>query len=159
MQQKMMTHQLSKDEVDDLLAKAPVGVLSTIDPDGTPYGIPIHFVLWNDAIYVHCKPVGQKLDNIGAEPRVCLTVYQMDDLVLDRDDRPCNTNTAYSSVIVRGDAEIVSDTTEKHDALAAIVRKYTPHLSGKEIPDAMLDRTAVVRIKIGNVTGKYGHRG
>ncbi len=155
----MMTHQLSKDEIDDLLAEIPVGVLSTIGPDGTPYGIPIHFVPWNDAIYIHCRPTGQKIDNIAADARVCLTVYRMDDIVLDPEGRPCRTNTAYSSVIVRGKAHVISDTAERRGALGAIVRKYTPHLSGKEMPDSALDRTAVVRIDVEDMTGKYGHRG
>lgn len=159
MQQKMMAHQLSKDEIDDLLAEVPVGVLSTIDTDGTPYGIPIHFVPWNGAIYIHCKLTGQKLDNIRANARVCLTAYHMDGIILDPEDRPCKTNTAYSSAIVQGKAQIISDAAEKRGALEAIVRKYTPHLSGKEIPDGALDRTAVVRIDIESMTGKYGHRG
>ena len=155
MQHKMMTHQLPKSEMDNLLMKNPAGVLSTIDPDGTPYGIPIHFVLLNDAIYLHCLPAGQKLDNLNRDPRVCLTVYQMDGLKLDPQGRPCNTGTKYSSVIVRGKARIISDITEKRNALNAIVDKLTPQNSGKEIPDNMLDRTAVVRIDIDDITGKY----
>ena len=155
MQYRMKTHQLSQREMKELLARSLTGTLSTVCSDGSPYGVPVHFVLWNDAIYFHGLPAGQKLRNLKENPHVSFNVYEMNGFLPDPQGKPCDTNTAYVSVVLRGAAQMVSETTEKRGALSAIIHKYTPQLSGKEIPDNMLNGTAVVKISITEMTGKY----
>lgn len=155
MQYRMKTHQLSPDEMNEFLTKSLTGILSTVCSDGSPYGVPVHFVLWKDAIYFHGLPAGQKLSNLKEDPRVCFTVYEMNDILLDPQGKPCDTNTAYKSVVVRGMAQMISESGEKKKVLDAIIGKYTPQLSGKAIPDNMLNGTAVVKISITEMTGKY----
>ena len=77
MQYRMKTHQLPQSEVHALLNRSLTGSLSTIDSDGAPYSVPIHFVFLDGAIYFHGLPAGQKLDNLKADPRVCFSVYEM----------------------------------------------------------------------------------
>ena len=55
----------------------------------------------------------------------------------------------------QGTAEIVCDTERKRAVLDAIVDKYTPQLSGIRLPDNMVKGTAVVEIRITEMTGKY----
>lgn len=74
---------------------------------------------------------------------------------MDKDEKPCDTNTAYMSVVIRGTAQLVEDMDEKEAALSAIIQKYTPHLIKKEIPLNMLKGTAVVKLFICDMTGKY----
>lgn len=155
MQYRMRTHQLPQDEMNALLEKSLTGTLSTVDSDGAPYSVPIHFVFLDGAIYFHGLPVGQKLGNLKTDPRVCFTVYEMTGLLLDPEEKPCDTNTAYTSVVIRGTAKPVEEIEEKLRILSAIVQKYTPHLTGKEIPANMLKGTAVVKISIADITGKY----
>lgn len=155
MQYRMKTHQLSPNKVNGLLTRSITGTLSTVNSDGSPYGVPVHFVYLNDAIYFHGLPAGQKLNNLKENPCVCFTVYEMDGLLLDLQGKPCDTNTAYTSVVVQGMAQIISDLAEKKSVLDAIIHKYTPQLSGKEIPANMLNGTAVVKISITEITGKY----
>ena len=155
MQYRMKTHQLSPGKMNELLTKSLTGTLSTACADGLPYGVPVHFVYWNDAIYFHGLPAGQKLNNLKENPHVCFTVYEMDGFLLDPQGKPCDTNTAYTSVVVQGMAQVISDSAEKKSVLDAIIRKYTPQLSGKEIPANMLNGTAVVKISIAEMTGKY----
>lgn len=155
MQYRMKTHQLSPSEVNEFLTRSLTGTLSTVHSDGSPYGVPVHFVHWNDAIYFHGLPAGQKLNNLKENPRVCFTVYEMNGFLLDPQGKPCDTNTAYTSVIVQGMAQMISEPVEKQSVLDAIIRKYTSQLSGKEIPDNMLNGTAVVKISITETTGKY----
>ena len=155
MQYRMKTHQLSPNKVNGLLTRSITGTLSTVNSDGSPYGVPVHFVYWNDAIYFHGLPAGQKLNNLKENPCVCFTVYEMDGFLLDPQGKPCDTNTAYTSVVVQGMAQIISDPAEKKNVLDAIIRKYTPQLSGKEIPANMLNGTAVVKTSITEITGKY----
>lgn len=74
---------------------------------------------------------------------------------MDDEEKPCDTNTAYESVVIQGKAQIVEDLNEKKDALSAIILKYTPHLIEKEIPLNMLKGTAVIKLSICQMTGKY----
>lgn len=155
MQHRMKTHQLTMEQISQLLQECKSGSLATVGADDAPYVTPIHFVYLNGKIYFHGLPKGQKLSNIIANPLVSFNVYNMVGLLLDEDEKPCGTNTEYQSVIVNGSAHLVSDIELKKLALKAIIAKYTPHLSDKELPDNMVKGTAVVEIEITEMTGKY----
>lgn len=155
MQHRMKTHQLMNEEVKNLLGECLTGTLATVNSDGTPYTVPVHYLFCDGAIYVHGLPAGQKIDNVKANPSVCFNVYKMYGLLLDPDEKPCDTNTSYASVIIQGTAQLIEDKKEKKAALSAMIQKYTPHLMGKEIPVNMLKGTAVIKISIYEMTGKY----
>lgn len=155
MQHRMKTHPLTKEKIDKLLSSTSTGSLATLNNDGSPYVTPVHFLYFNEALYIHGLPKGQKIDNIVADSRVSMTVYEMESLLLDPNEEPCETNTKYESVIVSGKATLVDDKEHKKEVLAEIVKKYTPHLTQKEIPDNMVKSTAVIKIEMQNVTGKY----
>jgi nitroimidazol reductase NimA-like FMN-containing flavoprotein (pyridoxamine 5'-phosphate oxidase superfamily) len=151
----MKTHPLTKEKVDKLLSSTATGSLATLNNDGSPYVIPVHFLYYNDAIYIHGLPKGQKIDNIKADPRISMTVYEMDSILLDPNEKPCDTNTKYESVVVSGKAILVDDLEHKKEVLVGIVKKYTPHLAQKELPDNMVKGTAVIKIEMQALTGKY----
>ena len=79
----------------------------------------------------------------------------MNGQLLDAEGKPCDTNTEYQSVIAQGKAEIVTDIDRKREVLNAIVDKYTPQYSGCQLPDNMVKGTAVVAVRIMELTGKY----
>lgn len=151
----MKTHPLDQEKTNKLLHSAETGSLATLNSDGSPYVTPVHFLFYNDAVYLHGRPKGKKIDNIEADSRVSMTVYEMDSLLLDPDERPCKTNTKYGSVIISGQAALVQDAAYKKEVLAEIVKKYTPHLAQKELPDHQVEGTAVIKIDIQEITGKY----
>ena len=155
MQHRMKTHQLTAGQAESLLKSGLTGTLATVGEDSLPYVTPIHYLYDNGKIYFHGLPKGQKIDNLRRNPHVCFNVYNMDGLLLDDTGNPCDTNTKYQSVTVQGTAEIVSDTDRKRAVLDAIVDKYTPQLSGIRLPDNMVKGTAVVEIRITEMTGKY----
>lgn len=86
---------------------------------------------------------------------VCFNVYEMRGLLIDGEEKPCDTNTAYASVVIQGTAQLVEDMNEKKAALSAVIQKYTPHLGEKEIPSNMLKGTAVIKVSVCEMTGKY----
>ena len=155
MQHRMKTHPLSQEQIDMLLSSATTGSLATLNSDGSPYVTPVHFLHSDGTIYLHGLPKGKKIDNIKADPRVSMTVYEMDSLLLDPDEKPCDTNTKYQSVIISGTAVLIDDMERKKEILGGIVGKYTPHLAHKELPDNMVKGTAVIKINIQEITGKY----
>lgn len=155
MQHRMKTHQLTDGEMEHLLLNCLTGTLATVNPDGTPYNVPVHYVFCHNVIYIHGLPAGQKIENVKRNPNVCFNVYEMRGLLMDKEEKPCDTNTAYASVVIRGTAQLVEDMDEKKAALSAVIQKYTPHLSGKEIPFNMLKGTAVMKLSVCEMTGKY----
>lgn len=155
MQHRMKTHPLTEQQINHLLQRAQTGSLATLNPDGTPYSTPVHFVYCDDAIFIHGLLKGKKLDNITHDSRVGFSVHEMDKLLLDPNGKPCDTNTKYESVIISGTAKLVDDIKEKRNVLKKIAEKYTPHLVNNEMPNNMVNATAVIRINVIEMTGKY----
>ena len=155
MQNRMKMHPLDEEKVNSLLHRAKTCNLATINSNGTPYCTPIHFIYWNDVIYFHGLPKGQKLENIKRDSRVGVSIYEMEGLLIDAEGKPCDTNTKYESTIISGNARAVLDHEEKTNVLKKIIEKYTPDLANKELPDNMIKGTAVMRIDVTKLTGKY----
>ncbi len=153
MEGRMKEHQLTKEEIDLLLQESKMGHLGTQNEDGFPYVTPVHFAYTGDCIYIHGLNRGQKLANIKANDKICFETADMEGLILD--DKACDVNTKYKSVIIFGTAAMVEEKEEKIEALNKVVGKYTPHLLGQEYPENMLKGTGVIKIIIKTVTGKY----
>lgn len=153
MQARMKHHQLTQEQILALLKTEQVGHLATLNLDGSPYVVPVHFVYFDDRIYVHGLPKGQKVDNLTRDSRVCFCVERMEGLLMD--ERPCDVNTAYQSVVVRGQAKMLTDVSVKNAVLRHIIEKYTPSLSATPLPEAAVRGTGVIEITIEECTGKY----
>ena len=155
MQQRMKEHPLTDDQIHALLTASHVGTLATLDADGTPYALPVHFV-WEDGnVYIHGLPQGRKLDNIARDGRVSFMTYRMDGLLMPDNDIPCDVNTQYQSVVIRGTASLVNDEERKVAILRRIVSKYTPRLANRPLPPAMVAGTAVIEVTPSAISGKY----
>lgn len=155
MQYRMKTHQLAKMQMEEILNKAQVAVLATLNEDGSPYATPVHFVYERGKVFIHGLPAGQKVDNIKRNGTVSFNAYRMEGLLLDEGEKPCDTNTKYKSVIIQGNAELITDIDKKREILGLIIRKYTPHLFNKPVPDNMVNGTCVISIAIKEMTGKF----
>ncbi|MDR2366641.1 MAG: pyridoxamine 5'-phosphate oxidase family protein [Deltaproteobacteria bacterium] len=153
MQERMRTHRLTEAQIAKLLGEAQIGQLGTIGPNGYPYVIPVHYVYLDGAFYFHGLDKGQKLDNIEKNPNVCFQVTS--DFSYLHADTPCDTNTAYQSVVCLGKAFVVTDDALKLKILRAVVDKYAPRHNGKPFPEAMLEVTATVGITVEELHGKY----
>lgn len=156
MQPNMEKYHLEAAEINELLDRCKEGVLCTIGQDGYPYGTPVNYIRVGDEILFHGRKAGEKVDNIRACNKVCLTV-----MVTDGFER-CgpqgnNTTTNYESVIVRGTVSEITDEAAKVDMLKAVIAKLVP----ERIPDGMNEKAAaaaaVYSIKVESATGKY-HR-
>ena len=155
MQNRMKQHQLTSEKVNGLLERSMTGCLATVSSDGAPYAVPVHFAWDGESIFIHGLPAGEKLSNIKNNPAVCFTVYEMIELIMDEEGRPCEVNTEYESVVIKGYAEMLESTEVKEMSLRKIIKKYTPQLADKNLPENMLKGTAVIRIVPAEITGKY----
>lgn len=153
MQARMKEHQLSVAEIEELLKSAQVGRLGTLNANGYPYVVPVHFYFDKDVIYIHGLNKGQKIENLKANAKVSFEVDQMDGLILN--DKACDVNTKYKSVIAFGKAQMVEDAELKVQALHNIVNKYTPQLGKQEYPENMLKATGIIAVTMEECSGKF----
>jgi len=114
-------------EIDRILCSTTIGRLATNGADGYPYITPVTFVYHEGRIYFHSALVGEKLDNLTRDERVCFEV----DIPLaylgvgsDPQGRVCRLTQFYHCVIVRGKASIVPDGWLKVTALNALIAKH-----------------------------------
>ena len=109
---------ITNEEAMAILRKAEYGVLSTVSPDGKPYGVPLNFCLVGSCIYFHCAVEGRKIDNIKNNKNVSFCV------IGDTEILPDKFGTKYESVIVAGEIEESFD-KDKQEALEGMLRKYS----------------------------------
>lgn len=141
--------EISREEALAILDKAEYGVLSTVDAQGQPYGVPLSYVFRDGCIYFHCATDGQKLDNIASNSKVSFCVVGATRLLPDR------FATEYESAVAFGVAREVSG-AERYAALVWLLEKYCPGFieAGKRYIDQKDQATKVVKIEVEHVSGK-----
>jgi nitroimidazol reductase NimA-like FMN-containing flavoprotein (pyridoxamine 5'-phosphate oxidase superfamily) len=134
----------------EVIDQCPYAVLSTVLPDGQPYGIPLSPVRLGHFIYFHCAPEGKKIQALRHNPQVSIACATN---VKPRSD---DFSTEYESAIVTGKALAVTDREEMIRALRALGLRYTPDHMDKfdEAVAASLHRTSVWKVGIDTITGK-----
>lgn len=144
---------LGESEAFAYLAAGTEGRLATVDADGQPYIVPLNYVFFRGGIYFHsASGRGRKLANIAADSRVCFEVSQTDKAVFA--EKPCDSATRFTSVIVFGKARIVDDEAEKLAALTALTAKFAAGRSFRPIDAAMAKGCTVVAVSVDGITGK-----
>lgn len=154
MQGRMKQHQLSKEEIDEVLKNATVGRIATHSENGYPYIVPVHFIVHEGKIYIHGLIKGQKISNLLQNDKVGFEADEMGAILPDSEN-PCDTNTEFRSVIVLGTARMIEDNALKEEVLHAVVAKYTPQLSHLPFSEKMMKATGIIEIVPVETTGKY----
>mgnify|MGYP000852411014 CR=1 FL=1 len=124
--------------------------LACLNADGTPYCVPLSIAREGDALYFHCAAEGQKLDNIGKNPQVCIS------FVSESTPNEQTYSVKYASAIVTGSAHVITDDAQRRDALRLICARFAPSNPGpvEAYIDKYFARTCVVRVDIESITGK-----
>ena len=154
MQGRMKQHQLSKEQINNVLSNAQVGRIATHNENGYPYIVPVHFIVHEEKIYIHGLIKGQKISNLIRNNKIGFEVDEMGTIIPDNNN-PCDTNTEFRSVIILGTAQMVEDRGLKVRILRAVVAKFTPHLSHLSFPEKMMQATGIIEITPIEITGKY----
>lgn len=144
---------LSPCRIRGLLETETTGCLSISRGDLPPHSVPVHFVLMEENLFIHCRPGGEKFRLAKEGRQAAFTLWRQERIVPHPDGFPCRTNTAYQSVLVSGQLEVVEDPGLRRRALEAIAAKYTPHLKGIPLPQAAVERTAVLVLRIDQLSG------
>jgi nitroimidazol reductase NimA-like FMN-containing flavoprotein (pyridoxamine 5'-phosphate oxidase superfamily) len=150
----------SKEKIIEFLSSQQTGRISSIDENGYPQIIPMNFVYIDDVIYMHSHVRGEKLDNIRRNQKVGFEVDKNLEFLPSYFSDPTDASladTLYISVVIKGNASIVSDKEEKTTALNGLMKKYQPEGGYEPIKPEMdvLDEVVVIKIIPKSLRGKY----
>ena len=150
----------SNEKIIEFLSSQQTGRVASIDENGFPQIIPMNFVFINDAVYIHSHIRGEKLDNIRRNQKVGFEVDKSLEFLPSYFSDPTDASladTLYISVVIKGNASIVSDKEEKTNALNGLMKKYQPEGGYEPIkPDMyVLKEVEVIKIIPESLRGKY----
>ena len=118
-----------------------------------PYIVPVNFGYDSigNVLYFHGAAEGRKMDLIRKNGCAGFEMDTAHELV--RADAACGFSFRYRSIVGEGRIAVVEDPEEKRHGLDCIMK----HMSGTgtwEYPDAMLRRTAVIRLDVEKLCAK-----
>ena len=151
MERKMRRFKQLLDEqaTKEILNNATNGVLSLVDSDGEPYGVPISYAYDGDrSIYFHSAVKGHKIECIEAESRCSFCVVAQDLIV------PDEFTTYFRSVIVKGTVHTVIDRDDMIQGLLLLCAKYSPGIDPDAEISKCINHVLVLRLDIDSLTGK-----
>ena len=150
----------SSEKIKAFLDEEHVGRIASIDKTGYPQIIPMNFVFLNDVIYMHSYPKGEKIDNIITNSKVGFEVDRELEFLPSYFSHPTDASladTLYISVVVKGNAVVVSNLQEKSMGLNALMKKYQPegHYDPIKKDMLVLNEVTVIKIIPESIKGKY----
>ena len=150
----------SKKKIIEFLSSQQTGRIASIDKSGFPQIIPMNFVFINDTVYMHSHIRGEKLDNIRRNQKAGFEVDRSLEFLPSYFSDPTDASladTLYISVVIKGNASIVSNKEEKTIALNGLMKKYQPEGGYEPIKPNMdvLKGVEVIKIVPESLRGKY----
>jgi len=122
--------------------------------ENQPFVIPTAYGRKDDVLYIHGSAASRMMKNLATEIDICVTVTILDGLVLARSAFHHSVN--YRSVVIFGKAELVTEESEKFEALRIFTEHIIPN-RWNEIrePNAKeLKATTVLRLPITEASAK-----
>lgn len=126
----------------EVIDKSRYGVISMINEDNEPYGIPLSIVRDENILYFHSAMDGRKVKVFEKNSNVSVafigetkipenyTKDELDEIVKDESKAVLLISsvftTQYESAVVKGKVKLVEDEEEKIKAMKLICEKYTP---------------------------------
>ena len=125
-----------------------------VGKDGTAYGVPLNYV-WDgkNSIFIHCAPVGHKLEALEKNPNVSFCIIGDVKLL------PSKFTTEYESVVLKGVAHIHLSSEERMAALLKLVDKLSPDFKelGAKYSKMSFHRVNIIRVDFSEYSGKCKH--
>ncbi len=141
-----------RETVNEIVDAALIAHVGTIR-DGKPVVIPMLAVRDGDWLLLHGAPASGTVRR-GRGQQVCVEMTLLDGLVLARSAFHHSLN--YRSVVVLGEAELISDEEERARALEVLLERLVPGRGEQLRPmtSTELKQTAVVRISLEQASTK-----
>lgn len=141
-------------EAVEVLGRCDWGVLSLVGPDGTPYGVPLNYVLQDQTgklrLIFHCAREGRKIDCLKFRPEGAFVAVEHPRTL------PEKFSTAYTSVMVSGRVAVIDEPAEKREMLRSLVQGLAPDFAerGDRHIEHRLDDCFVLVLHVERICGK-----
>ena len=148
---RRLDRSMNKEDALNMLKKEEFGILATVDDNGQPYGVPLNYVVVDNYIYCHGNGTGgSKLNNIKNNNKVSFSVVGKTKVLPDK------FGTLYESVIIFGEADLVTDEKEKIMVFREFLMKYCSDFieEGERYIKSVGHKAVVVKITIKSLSGK-----
>ena len=150
----------SRERMIRFLDSEHVGRVASIDENGYPQVIPMNFAYLDGHVYMHSHTRGEKLENVGRNPRVGFEVDRELEFLPSYFSDPHDASladTLYISVVIKGRGVIIRDRAEKARALNALMSKYQPEGGYDPVAPGMdvIDAVSIIRVTPEVMHGKY----
>lgn len=124
------------------------------DETGQAFSVPTIHALLGDELYVHGSAASRTLRTIDGGAKICITVAETDGLVLARS--VLNHNINFRSVMVFGEAEMVTDEAEKEQALHDFFEEIFPGrwAESREPTEKEYKRVAILKLPLETASAK-----
>jgi nitroimidazol reductase NimA-like FMN-containing flavoprotein (pyridoxamine 5'-phosphate oxidase superfamily) len=120
---------------------------------GFPIIKPVNFLYLDGRIYLHSSTKGEKIEDIQRGSPVCFEVDEPIAYVI-ASTSACQASYYYRSILIKGKAAFVKGRDKKVKILERMMEKYQPERNDGEMPEEILDKTAVIEILVKEITGK-----
>ena len=155
-----------------VIDKSNFGVVSMIEENNEPYGIPLSIIREENTLYFHSAKEGKKVNNFEENPKVSIafieevkipenfTEEELNEIVKDKSKISLLISsvftTEYESSIVKGKVKLVEDEKEKIKAMKLICEKYTPTKMKyfNMAIESGLKRTNIYKVEIESISSK-----
>ena len=151
----------SKQKMIEFLDAEHTGHFTTIDENGFPFTAPMNFVWWEDSVYIHGFPRGEKYENIKRNEKCGFEVSKelafLPSYFFEPKTDASQTDTLYVSIVIKGTASMVTDHTKKAAILNALMQKYQKEGRYDSLKPEMATVRGVgmIRITPDIMTGRY----
>ncbi len=155
-----------------VMDKARFGVVSMMDENNQPYGIPLSVAREGNALYFHSAMEGKKVDIFAGSPSVSIVfvgdvkvpeLYREEELEeMAKDETKASLlirkvfTTEFESAMARGRVEKVTSEEERLQGMKVICNKFTPTKMAyfEAAAKAGLYRANVYKLEMEEVTAK-----
>lgn len=136
-----------------LLKHTSIGRMATVNRKGIPVIKPVNYLYWDGKIYIHSSKKGEKIRDLRQGRPICFEIDQPIAYVSSKGNG-CKANYYYRSIIIKGNATIITERVKKRKVLQMLMEKYQPEGNEKKIPERVLKKTAVIEILPKEITTK-----
>jgi len=151
MKMRRFKQQLSREEAVAIVKANRTGVLSLVDAEGMPYGVPLNYAYHDNRLLFHCARSGRKLEAILQHGCASFCIIHQDKVVLER------FANDFVSVIISGPIRRVAAEKQRtaiEDFMAFYADRDYPGLQ-REI-DTYMSGLVMLEMELQEISGKEG---
>jgi len=117
-----------------------------------PYLVPMNFALEEDGIILHMAQTGRKWSILDKNPNVCINWISGEKIAWQDIQVGCSYRVKSKSVIVEGQAEQITDFSEKEECMRKIMAQYSDLSFTFSAPS--IRNVGVVKVRIKEISAK-----